>query len=264
MYRSYWKLRCDPFAGPLVPQRLLASATHDEALARLAFLVDEGRRLGLLMGSPGSGKSSILRTVDEDLRRSGRCVVRFSLAGADEQEFLWQLATGLGLSPDHSTPTFQLWRQVTDRLSELRYQQVQTVLCLDDADQAYPEALATVARIAAAQQRLAIIVAVETSGVSRLGPRLLEMADLKVEVEPWDETETSDYVRQALLDAGGNPDAFGETALARIFELTQGIPRRVNQLADLAMLAGAGQNAQHIDAELVDAAYDELSVGPWS
>jgi type II secretory pathway predicted ATPase ExeA len=268
MYRSYWNLRGDPFTGPLAPRRLLASTTHDEALARLTFLVEEGRRLGLLLGAAGSGKSSVLRKVAEDLRRSGQCVVRFSLAGADEQEFLWQTATGLGLAPDQYLPVFQLWRLVTDGLSELRYQQVQTVLCLDDAEQAAPEVLTMVARIAnggpATEKRISIILAAESSGVSRLGPRLLEMADLKVEVEPWDKSETTEYVRQALLEAGGNPDAFGEGALSRIFELTGGIPRRVNQLADLAMLAGAGQNAQQIDAELVDAAHDELSVGQWS
>jgi type II secretory pathway predicted ATPase ExeA len=47
----------------------------------------------------------------------------------------------------------------------------------------------------------------------------------------------------------------------RLHELAHGIPRRVSQLADLALLAGAGRNLDQIDAEVVETVYQELGVG---
>ncbi|HEY4759151.1 MAG TPA: hypothetical protein VIH42_01085, partial [Thermoguttaceae bacterium] len=71
MYQSHWGLRESPFRGGLVMQLLQRSPTHEEALARLHFLVDNQRRLGLLMGPSGSGKSLVLEAfAGAMLRRS--------------------------------------------------------------------------------------------------------------------------------------------------------------------------------------------------
>ena len=71
MYQSHWGLRQSPFRSCLDPQSFYQSPTHDEALARLHFLVDEHRRLGLLMGPAGSGKSLLSwRSFARQLRRA--------------------------------------------------------------------------------------------------------------------------------------------------------------------------------------------------
>jgi len=54
--------------------------------------------------------------------------------------------------------------------------------------------------------------------------------------------------------------AFDEAAARRLFELSGGAPRKVNQLAQLALLAGAGQKLVQIDRETIDAVEEELSV----
>jgi hypothetical protein len=48
--------------------------------------------------------------------------------------------------------------------------------------------------------------------------------------------------------------------MTRIHELSDGIPRRVKQLAELALLAAAGQELRMIDAETVEGAYYELGI----
>jgi hypothetical protein len=42
--------------------------------------------------------------------------------------------------------------------------------------------------------------------------------------------------------------------------LAEGVPRRVNQLADLSLLAGAGRELGQIDTETVESVYQELGV----
>jgi type II secretory pathway predicted ATPase ExeA len=52
---------------------------------------------------------------------------------------------------------------------------------------------------------------------------------------------------------------FADEALVRLHELCDGIPRRINHLANLSLLAGAGQRAEQIDAETVESAFHELA-----
>ena len=163
MYQSHWGLRESPFHGDLVMQFLHQSPTHGEALARLQFLVQNHRRLGLLMGPSGSGKSLVLETFAEQLRRRGRIAVKLNLLGVEPAEMLFLLAAGLKLNPDPSTSTTALWRAITDRLTEFYYQKLETVILLDDADCADNQVLAQVTRLAkhdrASDARLTFVLA---------------------------------------------------------------------------------------------------------
>ncbi len=63
MYETHWGLDVSPFRGLADPRFFYCSPTHDEALARLTFLVENRRRLGLLLGEPGSGKTLVLKVL---------------------------------------------------------------------------------------------------------------------------------------------------------------------------------------------------------
>ena len=79
MYPTRWGLSETPFATRLDPRFFHPSPTHEEALARLHFLVDDGRRLGLLSGSRGSGKSLLLQVFARQIRRVGLPLARLNM-----------------------------------------------------------------------------------------------------------------------------------------------------------------------------------------
>ena len=76
-------------AAPSGVDQFYPTAGHNEALARIEYLVESRRRLGALLGESGVGKSLVLRVAAEQLtrkglrRRRGRCV------GATTREVLW-------------------------------------------------------------------------------------------------------------------------------------------------------------------------------
>jgi general secretion pathway protein A len=263
MYQAHWGLRESPFRGLLDPKFFYQSPTHEEALARLQFLVHERRRLGLLIGPSGSGKSLLLEVFAAQLRRSARPVAKLSLLGVEPAEMLWSLAADWGLSLDPTQSLATLWRAVTDRLTEYRYQQIDAVVLLDDADQAERQVLRHVTRLAhfdpSPETRLTLVLAGRNEGMSRLGERLLDLAELRIDVEPWEPADTEEFLNTLLAQAGRQSPVFDEPAVARLHELSHGIPRRVSQLADLALLAGAGQQLQQIDAAVVEEVYQELA-----
>jgi general secretion pathway protein A len=263
MYQTHWGLQESPFLGCVAPEFFYPSPTHEEALARLQFLVDQRRRLGLLSGPSGSGKSLLLEVFAQQLQQRRRPVARLSLLGVDAEELLWQLASAWGLNPGPATSVGAIWRLLTDRLSEFRYQQLETVALFDDVDQADAQVLTHVARLARChavpELRLTVVLAGRPEGLRTLGSHLLDLVELRIDLEPWEQVDTQQFLASSLARAGRKTPLFAEPAVAKLHELAHGIPRRVSQLADLALLAGAGQNLQRIDAGVVESAYQELS-----
>ncbi|MGA2062036.1 MAG: AAA family ATPase [Thermoguttaceae bacterium] len=264
MYQSHWGLRESPFQGNSAVHFLHHSPTHEEALARLQFLVENHRRLGLLMGASGSGKTLVLEAFAEQLRRRGRPVAKINLLGVEPAEMLLLLAAGLKLNPEPSTLSVVMWRAISDRLTEFYYQKLETVVLLDDADCADDRVLAQVARLArhepSSESRLTLILAGRREKMGRLGDRLLELAELRIDLEPWNQADTANFLNTSLAQSGSKSQVFSESAIDRLHDLTHGIPRRAAQLADLSLLAGAGANLPQIDADVVESVYYELAV----
>jgi general secretion pathway protein A len=264
MYLAYWGLGQSPFRGNLDPRSFHQGPTQEEALARLHFLVEQRRTLGLLLGEPGSGKSLLLQFFARELGVIHRQPAVVSLVGSNRAEFLWLLAGQLGVEILPTASEFSVGRAVEDHILANRFQQISTILLLDDADEARGEVLDEIVRLTqlnqAAEARLTMVLAARGRQIHKLGTRILELAELRVDVEGWDLDETSAFVKEALAAAGRSTPIFSEAALGRLYELSGGVPRRVKQLADLALLGGAGANLGQIEPELLDSVFHELGV----
>lgn len=262
MYLNYWGLRESPFHRPRQNRWFFEGDVHEEAVARLHFMIEHRHRLGILSGDMGSGKSLLLAVMADRLRRNGRTVVHASLEEASAAELWWILAVGLELNPQSHEPPPRLWRRVCDRLSHDRLTGNGTVLLLDDADQAHHDALAGILRLLSVEplvgMQLSVVLACRPAGVSRLSARLVEQAELLITLEPFSLSETRDYVQEALTQAGREESAFSSAALLRLHELSDGVVRRINHLADLSLAAGASQGQEFIDTEIVEGVYQEL------
>lgn len=267
MHHQYWGLREAPFRSGFHAKFYHRSTTHAEALARIEFLVGNGRSCGLLHGGPGSGKSLLLRAFAEQCRRSNRMVGQVSLLGLNEAGLLHSLSLQMGVevAPVHSSP-FLIWRKLTDALSENAVQQIPTVLLVDDAHEGDLETLSTLTRLLQCQQSmdayLTLVLAADSQRIGALGPRLLDLAELRVELEVWDEAATRNFLQAALATAGGSGDILADDAALRIHELSGGSPRKAAQLAELALLAGAASQLKQIDEFVIDSVYQELAVMP--
>ena len=234
-------------------------------MARLHFLVDNRRRLGILDGPGGCGKSMLLDVCARQFQQQGRQVVSLNLMGLDASEFLWRVAAGLGVNPRTDGRPLELWRDIDDQLLANRYQRIDNVILCDDAEEAESEVLTLLARLAqfdlSDESRLTVVLATASDRCHLLGRRLLELCDLRIELEPWTQEEVIDFVRSTLTAAACSPDLFTREALSRLFELTDGIPRRVQQLAQLALIAADGQDLEQIDELTLNAVQQELTAG---
>ena len=264
MYETYWGLRFRPFHGQATAKSYVPSPVHDEALARLHYLVEGNHRVGLLLGAMGTGKSLVLSIVAEQWRQLGATVAVTSLRARDAREAMWSIASGWGLDVDLHAPLFDLWRAVADRLAENRWQHNPTIVLLDDADRAANDVLDHIIRLAhceaTADSHLTVILAAQSDRVSELGSQILGLVELRVDLPVWDLTDTHSYLTHCLARAGRPQSAFAEDAVMRIHELAEGVARRVGLLADLSLLAAAAQQLPLVDVHTVETVYDELGV----
>jgi len=262
MQLDHWGLERTPFCTVGGVDQFYPSPGHDEALARLDYLVDTRRRLGVLLGESGVGKSLAFRVAARRLARKGAVVVAIDAVGLGTREFLWQLAAGLGAAPREEADVGRLWRLVADRVVENRLGQVATVLMVDNAGQAGPDLFTQLVRLArldpSPTARWTIVLAAEPAQAARWNESIRELVDLRIDLGPWSEEDAVGYVQTALVDAGRFDPVFDDEALHAIHELTSGLPRRVARLAEFALLAGAAAAMEKIDAATVHAAFDEL------
>lgn len=126
-----------PFQRPLSADQLFRPPGLEELHSRLRHLVDS-RAIGLLTGEPGSGKSTALRRLRDDLHPDQVRAVYLHDTLVNPADFCRQLALELGLAPEWSRAmTFRLIQHEIQRLVKDRHLTV--LLIVDEADPRLPE-----------------------------------------------------------------------------------------------------------------------------
>ena len=265
MYHAHFGLTATPFTSQPVPAHYVPTAGHEEAIARLEFLSDTQSGLGFLVGPPGSGKSLLLGVFARNRRRQGIAAALVSAAQGDLSELQFSIAAQLGVSlPGWQTPS-RLMRLLSDRLAELRYDQTSTVLLIDDLDRVGDDHFQQVSELLASLPQtplLSVVLAASYEAVERLPASLAQRADLRIEVFPWDLDDVRQYLSVRLARCGCASLLFDDGAISVLFEASEGNPRRLGQLANLALVAAAAKDILTIDADTVEEVCRELCVGP--
>ncbi len=262
MYQTHWGLEKPPFPSGIDTKLFFEGASQRESLARLRFLLAHRRRLGLVLGASGLGKSLLVSVFAEQCRLAGHAVAQIDLLGLSTREFYWQLGNKLHAAVRVEDDLLRLFRQLADRLQENLLQNKRTVLLLDDLDQAGPDLLNQVQRLlrseAAQSGWLTLVATANPTSLNRLGQGLLDLVDLRIDLEPWDELDTIGYLQLALFEAGAERPLFDDEAMGDLHRASEGVPRRVNRLADFALLAGSSNSQEIIEASTIREATEAI------
>lgn len=263
MYANHFGLTESPFHNTADARWYYESPGHEEALARLLFLVEEGRRCGLLTGRSGTGKSLLLQIVDVQSRRSQREIACIDLAGRNARDLLWETAAAFGLAPAHDASQNRIARALQDFWEASDVTRSRLILLFDHADQSEPDCLAAIERLlhtSGGATRATIILASRTEGLGKVRNSLSRLADLRVDLPALDAGQTRHYVESLLSAAGAAQEIFDEAALERLFEASRGIPREINRLCDLSLIAAMSAEEMTVSEAVVSSVADELDL----
>lgn len=266
MYEAYWGLSETPFAHRPSTRWFQESPVHEEALARMFYLVEHRRGFGVLCGEAGTGKSLTLRVLADQSLRSQRKVAMIDLLGLNEHEMLWQLAIAMRLSPAESDSRWRLWRRITDEFTSFELSRQQVVFVFDHLERADSGCHALLERIySAATSRNGFgtfIVSVRNDGLERASRFLSESADLRVDLPRLELDETDAFIRGLVRQAGGEPGIFSGDAVLRIHQHSGGVPRSICRLCEMSLIAGMARHSETVDGDLIDSVAGTLVTVP--
>jgi type II secretory pathway predicted ATPase ExeA len=264
MYHAHWGLNATPFgSGASTARGAAAAEQFAEALARLQYLVDQRGQIGLVLGLPGIGKTKLLKCFVDASRRQGLASAFVVGKHCDESGFIQQLAREWQVPRTRNTNSADALPRITERLIELRYEQTTAIVALDDLDGCSAGAKSQAERLLRVAQAHEVPLTIVVSSSSQSTPALGGLADeieLRVDLHPWSEDEMAEHVARRLFQCGSPTPIFTDEAITALHELSGGVPRKVEQIAQLALLAGAGQQLPEIDAETLLSAYEHLGV----
>jgi general secretion pathway protein A len=230
------------------------------------YLVEQRRRCGVLWGPAGTGKSLVLELLRRETARTGAEVALVDLLASSGREMLWEVLAELGLSPGVHDSQSDLWRRLHDHVLADRYAHVPLVLIFDHLERAHADCVAMIERVehlaSGENSGLTLVLGVSSERAAGLGQTLREISDLRIDLPPLDRDEVQQYIESLLVSAGADRPVFDQSAFDQLFDETRGIPRDLNRLCDLALLAGMADQAVHIDAAIVSTAAEELNVRP--
>jgi type II secretory pathway predicted ATPase ExeA len=253
------------FSGSPEPETFLAAGPHDEALARLEWLAGSGRRCGLVVGDSGLGKSHLLAATARRLAGLGAEVAVLSLGGLGPDDWLEMLVERLPLDPASRAEPLRPWQKLENRLRENMLMERTTALLFDDLDRGPADALEGIVRLVGAVEprfaRTLVVATATAANLDRIPMALRRAAGVRIELTPWNESLTAEFLRHELVRTGGSPDRFTAEAAGTLARCAGGVPRDVVNLARLALAAAAGDGIDRVDSATVERAWRELSPG---
>jgi general secretion pathway protein A len=89
-------------------------------------------------------------------------------------------------------------------------------------------------------------------------PELEERLDAKCLLQKFNIEESVSYIQHRLTVAGAMRQVFDDSALESMHHLSQGTPRRINRLGDLALLLGYAEELSLISARHIEALAEEM------
>ena len=234
-----------PFDGGQEPSAYHVAAAHEEALARLEWLLEERQRCGLVVADSGFGKTHLAAVAARRLGGMGAEVAVLSLGGLPEGEWIELLLERLPLDAASRAESLRPWVKLENRLRENALMERPTVLFFDDADRAPDDALDGIGRIVSAgEPRFASTVVVATTtphGLGRLPDAIRRRAAIRVELPAWAPDDVAAYL-----------------AAETIGRFAGGVPATVRRIAQLACAAADGEGLERIDAATVERVWREL------
>jgi type II secretory pathway predicted ATPase ExeA len=263
--RSYFGFTAMPFGKSLPPSALYRSAGHQEAVARVSFLVSE-QAIGVLTGEVGSGKTVAARAAVAELDPSRHTVIYLPNPAIGARGIYAEVVSRLGGEPHFHRAALiaqagaLLAAEASERgravclvcdeahlldsaqLEELR------LLCSAEMDSSSPFSLVLLGQPALrARLRLGSFAALDQRVMLRYALPAMSAA------------ETAGYIAHHMARAGRKDTVFSDDAVARIHEAGRGLPRAVNNLARQALVAAYVAKASIVDDKAARSAVAEVS-----
>lgn len=264
MYHAFFHLREPPFSIAPDPSFLFLSARHQEALGHLLYGTGQFGGFVQLTGEVGTGKTTIVRTLLSQ-KLPDVDVAMIHNPRQSEHEFVASICDELHIAYPGGASLKTLVDALNAHLLKIHAAGRRAVLIIDEAQNLQPGVLEQVrllTNLETDKEKLLRIMLVGQPELAELLARndlrqLAARITARYHLLPLTREETHEYIRHRMAIAGGNVGVFTSAAIARIYRMTQGIPRQINIVCDRALLGAYSRGQYTVTPEIVARAVDE-------
>lgn len=258
MYLAYWQLDRPAFENTPDPQFFYLSRDHEEALCRLSYAIQNRKEAAMLTGEVGCGKSLICQSLIKSLPVETYNVAYISNPKYPPLDFLQALLFHLGFEHEIPGKKMQIVAALKKKIREEAEKGRHTVLIVDEAHTMDAEALEETRLLLNDQLPDRFIVTLVLVGQSSLkepvgqNSPLDQRVFLRYHLPALSAEDTARYIAFRLERAGLKGNVFDDAAKERIYEVSGGIPRRINIICALCLLVGQGARVNKIGSNIVN------------
>jgi DamX protein len=231
-FLGHYQLSHDPFS-PRVPGFKFFPAQRKPVLGQLHHLARYSQLLLVVTGPQGSGKTLLRQAlVASTNKQSVQSVVVSARGAGDAAGVLRQVAQALNVAQAEIGA-------ILAQVVQLALTGQEVYLLVDDAEQLDESALEALLALAAGapEGRPHVFLFGESSLIAQLDALSLEEERFHViELQPYTEEETREYLDQRLEGAGRGIELFTADQISDIHESSDGWPGTINQVARDAMI----------------------------
>jgi general secretion pathway protein A len=260
MYEDYYGLRGRPFQLTPDPRFWFETATHRKAMAYLGYGLAQGEGFIVITGDVGAGKTTLVGHLMDTVDATRLHVIKIVSTQIEAEDLLRIVAGGLEIDSDGLTKA-QLLVAIERGLRATARAGRRTLLIVDEAQALPVSSLEELRMLSNFQTGSHALLQIFLLGQPEFRERLhgsdrLEQLRQRViavhHLDPMERDEVEPYMRHRLGVAGwtGRP-GFTDDAYDAFFEGTDGVPRRLNQLAGRVLLYAAIEQLDTIDAHAV-------------
>lgn len=255
MYLNHYHLKLMPFEIGPDPKFLWLGSKHKEAFSALRYGILESKGFIVIVGDPGTGKSTLLNATAANFGSNIR-FAKITDPAMDEMDFFNFAANAFEMDRNFRSKA-EFLIKFEDFVKEAGAQSKKVILVIDEAQRLTAEML----------EQIRVFSNVETPGqkvVSCIFAGQTEFLDMVKQnralaqrvffshiIQPLTQSETADYITHRLKVAGTEEPIFTPDALQEVFRLTGGIPRLINILCDQAMVSSYALDKTTIGPELI-------------
>lgn len=271
MYQDHWHLTERPFDNTSDARFFFASEGTKAALLKLRYVIESRQPAAMLAAASGLGKTLIAQTLLGQLGDAVEPRLHLVFPQMPPEQLVAYLCESLTGEPSPHAALHQTIRRMEQFLTANHQSAHHAVVVIDEAH---------LLRDAHSLQTMRLLLNIEAEGKSpwtviligqpALLPQVERVPDLeerlavKCTLRRFDAIETADYTRHRLAVAGAKPGVaiFDNTALEALYRFSHGVPRRINRLADLAMMVGFAEERHTLNAGDIESVAQELTAIP--
>ncbi|MEN9397027.1 MAG: hypothetical protein RLZ81_1557 [Pseudomonadota bacterium] len=267
LYLEHFGLSKPPFQITPDPDFFFSGGRRGDILSALLHVAAHDEGIITLVAEVGSGKTLLARLM---ISRLGNQVCAVYLANPcfSRDEIIVAIGRDLGLTDMGSSIEGKL-ALLRDELLRRHAAGQRVLLVIDEAHAMPAESLEEVRLLSNLETGQHKLVNIMLFGQPELDgllaePRLRQVRDRVIHrfvLQPLQADEASAYIDHRLRAAGWHgARLFSAAALARLVKASEGRARRINLLADKALLAAYAQGSRSVEGAHVNSAVQELPI----